>query len=240
MGGRKKDKRVLGIIPARGGSKRIKDKNLIGLFGKPLIYHSIKAALESNIGRLIVSTDSEKIAGTADKYGCEVPFIRPAGLAKDNTPDQPVLAHALKYLEKKENYKPDIVVHLRPTTPLKTAKIIDRVINKARTEDADIVKTVTEIIGEGHPYWCYRLDNKGKMKPFIDGVNMSEYYRRQTLPPVYRANGLVDAYKRDVVLNGNILECKNMTAVRTDSLVSVDIDTLEDLRYCEFLMQKAS
>src|SRR3989344_749868 len=114
--------RILALIPARGGSKGVPGKNIRLLAGAPLIAHSIRAAQESNyIDRVIVSTDDEKIAEVARIYGAEVPFLRPKEFAQDLTPDYPVFEHCLQWLAANENYRPDIVVHLRPTGPLRAA-----------------------------------------------------------------------------------------------------------------------
>ncbi len=132
--------------PARGGSKRVKRKNIRPLAEKPLIAYTIQSAIKSKkINRLIVSTDDPEIAKVAEEYGAEVPFLRPASLAQDDTPDQPVFQHALESLKEHDGYEPDIVVHLRPTTPLKTPQTIDKVIEKMRETKADIVRTMTPV-----------------------------------------------------------------------------------------------
>ena len=120
---------ILAIIPARGGSKGIPRKNIKPLAGLPLIAHSVLAAQESNfITRSVLSTDNNEIAECAKKYDCEVPFIRPANLAGDYSRDLEVFQHCLSWLEINESYSPDIVVHLRPTAPLRTATHIDKAI----------------------------------------------------------------------------------------------------------------
>lgn len=118
-------KHILGIILARGGSKSIPKKSIALCAGKPLMYYTIKAAKESKLlTRIIISTDDEEMAEIARSYGVEVPFLRPKELAEDLTPDLPVFIHALKHLYDSEGYMPDVVVHLRPTTPLKKARIL--------------------------------------------------------------------------------------------------------------------
>ena len=165
---------VLGIIPARGGSKRVINKNIRDLAGKPLISFTIKAALGSKlINRLIVSTDNEEIAEIAKRYGAEVPFLRPASLAQDDTPDQPVFQHALKSLSKQDGYEPDIVLNLRPTTPFKTPKTIAKVIEKMRETKADIVRTMSPVESVNHPYWMYNMKSDCKTVPFLDTINIT-------------------------------------------------------------------
>ena len=121
------NKNILAIIPARKGSKSIPNKNLKKLGGKPLIAYPIKLAKSIKIiNKVVVSTDSEEIANVAKKYGAEVPFIRPAELAKDETPTLPVLQHCVKFLEENENYKADLILLFYPTCPfLKKETIIE-------------------------------------------------------------------------------------------------------------------
>jgi len=121
-----KNKKIIAIIPARGGSKGIPRKNIVNLAGKPLIAWTIEAAKKSNlIGRIIVTTDDQEIADVALKYGAEVPFLRPKELAQDDTQPDPVLKHALQFLYDKENFKPEIIAWLEPPCPIRTAEEID-------------------------------------------------------------------------------------------------------------------
>ncbi len=229
--------KVLGIIPARGGSKRIPRKNIKILAGKPLIAYTIETAIKSkNIDRLIVSTDDEEIAEISKKYGAEVPFMRPSNLAEDTTPDQPVFLHALNWLKKYENYEPEIILNLRPTSPLKTLQTIDKVIQEMIDTNVDIVRTMSPVEGVHHPYWMYGLSEGGQAIPFIDDVDVSKYYQRQLLPPVYRINGVVDALKTKLVYEGNILNNNNMIGIIISEKESIDIDTEFDLMMCEFIV----
>lgn len=229
---------VLGLIPARGGSKRVPGKNLRMLAGKPLIAHTIEAALKADcIGRLIVSTDDEAIAAVAREYGAEVPFMRPSNLGEDTTPDQPVFRHAVQWLADNGGYEPDIILNLRPTTPLKTPEIICHVVERLGRGDVEIVRTMTKVEGVHHPYWMYKIDENGATSSFVGGLKVSDYYQSQLLPPTYRINGMVDGYKRAVVTGGDILASDNMAAVITQDDISIDIDTELDLRRCELLME---
>jgi len=228
---------VLGIIPARGGSKRLLGKNIKMLAGKPLIAYTIEAALKTDcVGRLIVSTDDEAIASVAKEYGAEIPFIRPAQLAEDATPDQPVFCHALEWLRVNDGYEPDVILNLRPTTPLKTPEIIAKVVERLSDSETDIVRTMTAVEGVNHPYWMYKVLD-GMAVPFVEEVKVSDYYQSQLLPPVYRINGMVDGYKRSVVLQGDMLSSSKMVAVVTPEDISIDIDTELDFRRCELLME---
>ncbi|MEK7090571.1 MAG: acylneuraminate cytidylyltransferase family protein, partial [Patescibacteria group bacterium] len=143
---------ILGIIPARGGSKGVPGKNIRNLAGKPLIAWTIEIAKQSNLlTRLIISTDSEEIAKVAEKYGGEVPFLRPAEISGDLATDVEFLNHALDFLKQKENYEPDIILRLPPTSPLRTAAHIDQGIQKLLDNpDADSCRPITE--SPKHPY----------------------------------------------------------------------------------------
>ena len=232
-------KKILAIIPARGGSKRVPQKNIRLLSGKPLIAYTIQVALQTEvIHRVIVTTDDEKIAGVAKKCGAEVPFMRPASLAKDSTSDQPVLQHTLDWLKENQNYIPDIVLHLRPTTPFKTSQIITKVIERMVETDANRVCTMTKCNGVHHPYWMYSLSDDGLAKPFIDGIDISNYYQSQLLPPAYRLNGVVDAIKTCVVYNKNYINEKNIAVVVVSEESAIDIDTEFDFQVCEMILQK--
>lgn len=229
--------KVLGIIPARGGSRRVPGKNIRLLAGKPLIAYTIEAAQQSTqLERLLVSTDDSKIAEVAQRYGAEVPFIRPAHLAEDTTPDQPVFLHALEWLKENNNYKPEIVVNLRPTTPFKSPEIIDRVVQKLRDTNSDIVRTMTKVEGVHHPYWMYRLSEDGSAELFSGDIKLSEYYQRQLLPPVYRINGVVDAMKAHIIYKGSILDSPNMKGLIISKKESIDIDTEFDFMLCECIL----
>ena len=231
--------KVLGIIPARGGSKRIPKKNIRILAGKPLISHTIEAALKSkHINRLIVSTDDDEIARVAEKFGAEVPFLRPASLAQDDTPDQPVFQHALEALKEQDNYEPDIVLHLRPTTPLKTPQTIDKVIEKMRETKADIVRTMTPVEGVHHPYWMYSLSENGRTMPIMKNIKVSEYYQSQLLPNFNRISCVADAIKPSLIYNGNFFDSDNMMGIITEPTESIDIDTEYDFEVCEFYFSK--
>ncbi len=231
--------RILGIIPARGGSKRVPRKNIKLLAGKPLIAYTIEASLNSShIDKLIVSTDDIEIKKIAEQYGAESPYLRPAELAADDTPDQPVFRHALEWLKESEDYEPDIVVSLRPTTPFKTGKIIDSVIRKMVDTNADIVRTMTRVEGVHHPYWMYKITENETVLPFDDNIDIGRYYQSQLLPPVYRINGVVDAYKRHVIYGGNILDHHYMKAIVISEKESIDIDTEHDFMICEYLLKE--
>jgi CMP-N,N'-diacetyllegionaminic acid synthase len=187
----------LALIPARGGSKGVARKNIRLLAGKPLIAWTIETALCCPIlDRVIVSTEDAEIAGISREFGAELPFIRPASLAQDDTPDLPVFQHTIAWLDSHEKYQPDIVVWLRPTTPLRTVEDIEAAVQILQETNADCVRSVCAV--EHHPYWMKKLE-AGRLSSFIKSADERQYYQRQTLPPVYRLNGVVDVIWRSRV-----------------------------------------
>jgi len=193
---------VLAIIPARGGSKGIPGKNIRDFAGFPLIAYSIAAARQSKaVTRVIVSTDSPEIAEVALEYSAEVPFIRPAALAEDTTLDYPVFLHALNWLAKNEGYKPDLVVHLRPTSPIRPLDLIDRAVGLLnQNPDADSVRGVVPAGQNPHKMW--RISADGTLSPLLTVAGINEPYNaaRQSLPPVYWQTGHIDAIRPEVIL----------------------------------------
>ncbi len=232
-------KKTVAIIPARGGSKGIPDKNIINLCEKPLIAYAIEAGLAaSSVNRIIVSTDDEEIANIAKEYGAEVPFVRPAELAEDNTPDLPVYRHLVEWLHDNENYSFDNLVNLRCTTPLKTPKMIDDAVRLLNNTDCDSVRTANQVSGEEHPYWMFKKRNDGTAESFIDGIKLENYHQRQLLPPCYALNFLVDAMRVDVVMTSSY-PCGDKVKLLEieDTLRIIDIDTKEDLVICEAILE---
>ena len=153
--------RVLGIITARGGSKGIPGKNLKLLGGKPLLHYSIEAANDTPLDRLILSTEDQKIAEVARSLGCEVPFMRPAELARDETPHLPVIQHAARWLLEHQNYKADVVLILQPTSPLRSSADIAAALRMLELSGADSVVSVNEVSAHAHPMRMLRVDDQG-------------------------------------------------------------------------------
>ena len=227
---------VVAIIPARGGSKGVPRKNIKLLAGKPLIAYTIETALDSKLlDRIIVSTDDSEIAEIARSYGAEVPFIRPKELAEDDVPDLPVFQHALRYLEKNENWQTEIVVNLRPTAPFRTSGHIDDAIRKLIETDADSVRTVCEV--EHHPYWMKTLEGD-KAIPLIPGKTEDIFYQRQLLPPVYRLNGVVDVMRRKFIMEENMLFGPDTRVLIIDKIKSFDINTPFDFLVAELIIRE--
>lgn len=229
---------VLAIIPARGGSKSIPRKNIIDFAGFPLISYSIAAALEAEtINRVIVSTDDQEIAATAVEYGAEVPFIRPEELSRDETPDFPVFEHALEWLKLNQDYQPEIIVQLRPTSPLRRVEHVNQaVLRLLERPEADSIRTIC--VPFQNPYKMWRIGEDGFLLPLIES-DLPEPYNlpRQALPEVFWQTGYVDAAWVDT-----IKEKKSMTGERILPLVIgaeewIDIDSPDDWRRAERLLE---
>jgi len=199
-----KNRNIMALIPARGGSKGIPRKNVRIVAGRPLIAYSITHALQSQlIGRVIVSTDDEEIAAVAQAAGAEVPFTRPAEFAQDLSPDLDVFRHALQWLQENERYTPELVVHLRPTGPVRRIELIDEAINRIQAiPQADALRSVS--VPALTPYKMWRLEN-GFLKPLVSvpGVKEPHSMPRQMLPEVYWQNGYVDIVRARTVLEKN-------------------------------------
>jgi N-acylneuraminate cytidylyltransferase len=198
---------ALGVIPARGGSKRVPRKNLYPLGGRPLIAHSILAAREAaELDRVIVSTDDREIAEVARECGAEVPFLRPPEISVDQTPDLPVFQHALGWLAEQEDYRPELVIHLRPTQPFRPSGMIDQVIRLLRQSGADCVKSLAPV--SQHPHKMWKLDAAGKPIPYQDTPLWRELgpdCAGQFLEKVYWSAGLVDGIRSETILAGSTI-----------------------------------
>jgi N-acylneuraminate cytidylyltransferase len=229
---------TLALIPARGGSKGIPRKNIRNFAGYPLIAWSIAAAKQSqSVTRIIVSTDDAEIAAVARQFGAETPFLRPAEFAQDKTTDLPVFEHALKWLAENEGYKPDVVVQLRPTSPIRPRGLVDKAIEILLAHpDADSVRGVVSAGQNPHKMW--RLINENSpMKNLLDVDGIDEPYNapRQILPPVYWQTGHIDAIRAETILGGS-MSGKNIYPLIIDSRFTVDIDNLQDWARYEHLV----
>ena len=228
--------RILAIIPARGGSKGVPRKNIKHLAGKPLLAWTVETALSLDcLDRVILSTDDEEIAGIGKRYGADVPFLRPTEIAADDTTDMPVYEHALNWLEQHDGFIPDIIVWLRPTVPLRSAGDIECSLDLLIKKRPDWVRSICE--AEHHPYWMYKL-NDTRMEPFIDGIRIENYMRRQLLPPAYRLNGAVDVTWRSTILEKKILYAGVIEAHVMPANRSIDIDTMLDFKLLEVIISQ--
>ena len=226
--------KTLAIIPARGGSKGVKGKNIKPLAGKPLIAYTIEAALASRLSRVILSTDSEAIARVGREFGVEVPFIRPAELATDRAKAIPVIQHALHFLEQQETEHFDAVMMLQPTTPFRTQKDIDTALQLLEDSGADSVISVIDVEGH-HPARMKYLNEEGYLVD-PDFCEAYENQPRQELPPMYLRNGAIYLTRRDTLLQGSF-KGKNCKALIMPQERSVNIDTEFDFAMAEWLYQ---
>jgi N-acylneuraminate cytidylyltransferase len=223
------------FIFARGGSKGLPGKNIRPLAGKPLIAWSIEHALAvKRIGRVIVSTDSEEIAAVARKYGAEVPFIRPAELARDDSPEWLAWRHALNYLQEKNGALPTAMVSLPATAPLRSPLDIENCLDEFEKGDADIVITVSE--AHRSPYFnMVKTNEDGTVGLVIPP--QSAIARRQDVPVVYDMATVAYVARPEFVLTKNALFEGRVRAVKVPMERAVDIDTLLDFQMAEYFLK---
>lgn len=230
--------KILALIPARGGSKSIPRKNIRLVAGKPLIAHTIGQALDSClINRVIVSTDDVEIAAIARQFDADVPFLRPPELAQDETPDWPVFNHALRWLKEHENYEPDLVIHLRATTPNRRVETLDKAIAAfIKMPEAESIRSVR--LADYSPYKMVLIRPDGCIEPVVIPPNCkNELWNmpRQALPQAYQGDGYVDITRPRVILGRKSMFGAKTRAYIIDEPV-VDIDYEEDLRKAEKIL----
>ena len=216
---------TLGIVPARAGSKGIPNKNTRLLAGRPLLAYAADAIRESRrLDRVLLSTDSDKIAELGRSFGLDAPFLRPAQLARDETPMLPVLQHAVKFVES-EGWRPDFVVILQPTSPLRRGSHIDHAVELLERCGCTSVVSVVEIPAHYAPQFAFRIVD-GRLEPYTsDGITKT---RRQDVEKAYSRDGTVYAIRRDAVMErGEILSTDTIAIVLNPS-ESVNLDSPED------------
>ncbi|MBN2116895.1 MAG: acylneuraminate cytidylyltransferase [Anaerolineales bacterium] len=230
---------TLALIPARGGSKGIPHKNIRTFAGYPLLAWSIAAAKQSSsVTRVIVSTDDPEIAAVAREYGAETPFLRPSELAQDNSLDLPLFEHALTWLEEQEGYQPEVLVQLRPTSPIRPKGCVDEAVKiLLEHPDADCVRGVVPAGQNPHKMW--RLAGEGQpMKPLLAVEGIAEPYNapRQILPPVYWQTGHIDVIRVSTIRQKKSLTGDVIYPLVIDPHYTVDIDNLSDWAKYEALV----
>jgi len=226
---------VLAVVPARGGSKSIPKKNIKPFAGHPLLAYSIAAGLQASfVDRVIVSTDDEETAEISREYSAEVPVMRPAELALDSTPDLPVFEHLLSWLEQEEAYVPDLIVQLRPTTPVRPPDCVDRGIEILRDHpQADSVRAV--IPSGQNPYKMWRINDQGRMLPLLkDGFREPYNMPRQELPATYWQTGHLDVFRKEVLFDKGSLTGDIVLPLILDPGYMVDIDNPLDWERAEW------
>lgn len=229
------EKKILAVIPARSGSKSVKNKNIQLINGKPMLAYSIEHAKESRlVNRIIVTTDSEEYAKIAREYGAEVPFIRPAELATDTALDIDVFRHALMWLKDNEGYEPDIIVHLRPTGPFRNPADIDRMIEiMLEDETIDAVRSIKENEVVPHKMWYLKED--GTIEPILKDIPEAYNMPRQQLPKTYYQNGNTDLLRPSTIFQYNSMTGKNIKGYVMEEMY--DVDSLADFERVSNVMQ---
>ncbi len=217
--------RVLGLVPARGGSKGIPRKNARKLGPKFLLQYTAEAALKSRcVSRVVLSTDDSEIAEIGKRCGLDVPFLRPAEIARDETPMLDVVRHAVEWLAAR-NDSYDAVCLLQPTSPLRSAATIDRCLEALWTSSADSVVSVSEVPTEYNPHWVYFKDAHGYLR--ISTGEIDPVPSRQQLPKAYHRNGSIFVVKTSILLSQNSLYGTRVVGVLTPVNESADLDTVE-------------
>ena len=227
----------IALIPARSGSKGIKNKNLKQICGRSLLEWSIKAALKSKqVHKVIVSTDSKEYAKYAIEAGAEVPFLRPKEISLDNSTDYEFIEHALDWLSKNDQM-PDFIVHLRPTTPLRDPLVIDSAINTfGESQNRTSLRSVHEMSESS--YKNFEINKSGKLVPLglsnmsIDSLNNA----RQLFPKTYIANGYVDVLSVKHIISSHSIHGNAVLPFLTPS--TCEVDSLDDFEYIDFQVSR--
>ncbi len=226
--------KVLGIIPARGGSKGVPRKNIRLLAGKPLLAYSAESALAAKrLDHVILSTDDDEIAEAGRSLGIDVPFIRPVELSDDKAPTFPVVVHAVRHMEDL-GMKFDAVCLLQPTNPLRTAQDIDACVELLETTGADSVISVLRVPHQYNPKWVYWQNALGEMT--LSTGESSPVARRQDLPPAFHRDGTIYVTRRSVLDEYGHLYGKKVQGYELDPARSVNIDTIDDWELAEKML----
>ena len=224
---------IVAIIPARSGSKGVPDKNIRVINGHPLIAYSIRAAcLTKGVERVIVSTDSERYAAIARNYGAKTPFLRPAEFARDESTDLEWIDHVLRWFKDKEGFVPRLIVHLRPTTPIRQPDVVSEAIKVIESDnEATALRSVHEMSQPA--YKCFEINKKYlaclcTQSPDIEPTSIG----RQSFPKTYEPNSYVDILKTDFILKHRKIHGSRVIAFQTPRVA--DIDVPEDFDYLDF------
>jgi len=227
---------IVALIPARSGSKGVPNKNIKHIDGIPLIAYSIAAALKSTlVDRVIVSTDSEEYAKIARNYGAETPFIRPKNISGDLATDLEFFKHAIDWLQKNENFVPEYFIHLRPTTPFRDPKILDKAIKEFICSDYSALRSCHKMSESS--YKTFEVEND-VFKCICNGNSdiESSNIARQSLPVTYDANGYIDIVRSKMISKCSIIHGDKVKAFITNT--SHEIDEISDVDFLEYLIQK--
>jgi CMP-N-acetylneuraminic acid synthetase len=226
--------KILGLIPARGGSKGIPGKNIKNLDGKPLLQYTFESAKNSKLlSKVILSSDDPEIIAVAEEIGLEVPFRRPTALAADDTPTLDVVKHALNYFAQKgQNF--DAVCLLQPTTPFRRSGLIDEAIGKFISGNFDSLLSVKEVPAEFNPHWVFEENESGSLRLATGEKEIIS--RRQELPVAYHRDGAIYITKTEVLQKQNSLYGNSIGFIDSTGDPYVNIDTQEDWKKAERLL----
>lgn len=228
--------KVLGIIPARGGSKGVPRKNIRLLCGKPLLAYTAESALQAKkLTRVVLSTEDDEIAEIGKQCGLDVPFLRPANLAQDTTPTLPVIQHAVEFL-KMEGSEFDAICLLQPTNPLRRAEDIDNCIELLENSKADSVVSVLPVPAEYNPKWVYWKNADGKLS--LSTGETEPIPRRQDLPTAFHRDGSIYITRRNVLVEKSNLYGNDIQGYVMNPKYSANIDTMNDWFEVEALLKR--
>lgn len=231
------EKRILGIVTARGGSKRIPKKSIALLAGRPMMAYVLDAMKQArSVNRIIVDTDDEEMAAVGRENGAEIPYMRPKELAQDSTGHVPVLKHALEFLRDREEYWPDAVVLVQPTSPLVTSKHIDDTVTLLFESGADSVETVFEAPTVFHPYNLRVIDEKGFTR-FLMPEERAQAAKDGKRPPVY-VIGTVYTFRPDNLWKYGTIQGETSKSIIIDRASGIDVDEPLDIVIAEAILAK--
>lgn len=231
---------VLAFIPARAGSKRVSNKNILPLGGKPLIGYTIEAAKKARlVTRVIVSTDSKEIASVSRSFGAEVPFLRPNEIAQTDSTEMQFFIHALDWLAEHEGYIPDLIVLLYPTSPFRKPESIDKAIETMLAHpEADSLRSVR--LCSEHPYKMWVTEGE-YLQPFVKTADQNKHtLSYQLLPTVYIQNASIYITKPQTILEKGSPTGDIIVPFIMDEVESVDINTPLDFKFAELLLKAES
>jgi len=225
--------KTLAIIPARGGSKGIHEKNIVKLGKRPLIEYTIQRALESDlINKVIVSTDNQKIAKISQSCGAEVPFLRPRKISGDLSLTINTIKHTLQFLKDKTNFAPETILLLQPTSPFRTRHMIDNSIRLLKKSKSSSVISVSKI--KKHPYSSFTLKNN-LLKPYRK--DFEKFSLRQNTPILYFPTGAIYTFWSKNLKNNSMYGTKIKPMIIKDEKINIDIDTPFDLFIAEMIIK---
>lgn len=228
--------KVYAIIPARSGSKGVKNKNIRYLEGFPMIAYSIMAArMCKGVDRVIVSTDSEEYAKIAREYGAETPFLRPQEISGDNSTDIEFMQHAINFLAENEGELPEFFMHVRPTYPLRDPKVMEEALNRMVNDDS-ATSLRSAYLASNTPYKWFNLREDGYYKPIRDDMTLDQANSpRQAFPDVFIPDGYVDMLRTSHIIEKDLMHGDRMIGFVVKS--GIDVDALKDMEYLEFIIK---